>query len=281
MAQGQPALGVAAVQNDQNHKAYDLTQRRGEARARYAHSQTVNEDGIAGHVQYAADGEADHAVEGLALIAQHIVEHQGTDHKRRGGQNIKTVGPGVGENGFGASQQAHQRIDQRNAEHGEQQAHEYGQKKAGGAVLGRSLHVALRQKAGNHAARAVAQHEADGLQHAHQCEYHAHRAAGAHTQAAHEEGIRQVVYIGNQHTDDRRYGEAENQFLHRRLSHFPVMQFCLVHVYFIPEFNFCLNYRYKFVKLSSVTLTMQAGKMERIAEYYSGELKNNGGINHA
>ena len=59
------------------------------------------------------------------------------------------------------------------------------------------------------AARAVAEHEAHGLQNSHQAEHYAHGAAGAGAELADKVGVRHVVYVRHQHT--HRCGHAQRQ----------------------------------------------------------------------
>ena len=220
---------MALEQHQQHDEAHRLAQRRGQPRAGHAHVQAVDEDRVADHVQDRAQAQADHGVEGHALVAQHVVEHQRGDEHRCGGEDVHAVVPGVGEDGGCAAHRAHQRVDQRYAQQQKQRAHADGQEEAGGGVVGGCVRILLRQKTGDHAARAVAQHEADGLQHRHQREHHAHRAAGAHPQRAHEVGVRQVVDVRDEHADDRRHGQRDDQALHRGLRHLPIVQFRLRH----------------------------------------------------
>jgi len=80
----------------------------------------------------------------------------------------------------------------------------------------------------------VPQHEANGLQYAHQRENHAYRAAGAYAQGAYKVGIYKVVDVGNEHADDRGYGKLENQTFYRGFSHAFVVLFGLRHIYSLP-----------------------------------------------
>ena len=80
--------------------------------------------------------------------------------------------------------------------------------------------VLTAEAAADDAARAVAQHEAEGLNDGHQARHDAHRARRAGGQLAYKEGVGQIVDAGDEHTQDGGGREAENELRHGGLGHF-------------------------------------------------------------
>ena len=130
------------------------------------------------------------------------------------------VGAGVGQDGVGAAQQHHEA-----GQGGEADARPALMPKASavkklvGGELGGGVSVLTAEAAADDAARAVAQHEAEGLNDGHQAGHDAHRARRAGGQLAHKEGVGQIVDAGDEHTQDGGRGEAEDELRHGGLGH--------------------------------------------------------------
>ncbi len=80
--------------------------------------------------------------------------------------------------------------------------------------------VLTAETAADDAARAVAQHEAEGLNDGHQARHDTHRARCAGGQLAYKEGVGQIVDAGDEHTQDGGGREAENELRHGGPGHF-------------------------------------------------------------
>ena len=80
--------------------------------------------------------------------------------------------------------------------------------------------VLTAEAAADDAARAVAQHEAEGLNNGHQARHDAHRARRAGGQLAYKEGVGQIVDAGDEHAQYRGSRQTQDQFRDGGLRHF-------------------------------------------------------------
>ena len=126
----------------------------------------------------------------------------------------------MGQDGLGAAQQHHKIGQGEQACRCDDAAEHQRREEAGGSKPGGSIGVLAAQAAADDAARAVAQHEAEGLNDGHQARHDAHRARRAGGQLAHKEGVGQIVDAGDEHTQDGGGREAENELRHGGLGHF-------------------------------------------------------------
>lgn len=99
------------------------------------------------------------------------------------------------------------------------QSHNKCRHKAGGGHLGRLVELLGSQLAGHVVARAVAEKEAEGLNHGHHGKRDAHGPCGAGPHLAHEKRVRHVVEGGDQHADNRRPCQLTDQMWNRLLGH--------------------------------------------------------------
>ncbi len=208
---------------EQDEEADALAQCRGEARAAGAHLEHKDEERVQHDVEHAARHKADHGKAGLALIPQDVVHYKAGHHQRGRKQDGPRVGAGVGQDGVGAAQQHHEAGQGGKAAHGQHGTHRHGREEAGGGELCGGMGVLTAEAAADDAARAVAQHEAEGLNNGHQAGHDAHRARRAGGQLAHKEGVGQIVDAGDEHTQDGGRGKAQDQSRDGRLGHFMVL----------------------------------------------------------
>ena len=126
----------------------------------------------------------------------------------------------MGQDGVGAAQQHHEVGQGSETENGQHCAEGQRREEAGGGELCGRMGVLTAEAAADDAARAVAQHEAEGLNDGHQARHDAHRARRAGGQLAHKEGVGQIVDAGDEHTQDGGGREAENELRHGGQGHF-------------------------------------------------------------
>jgi len=179
-------------------------------------SSTIQRD-----VQHAAGDQTDHGEAGLALVAQDVVHHKAGHHQRCRDQDGPRVGARVRQDGLGAAQQHHEVGQGSEADSGKDQAEGQRCEEAGGREPGGSLGVLAAEAPADDAARAVAQHKAQRLNDGHQAGNDPHRAGRAGGDLADEEGVSQVIDAGDEHTQNRRCGKAEDEFRDGRLGHLP------------------------------------------------------------
>ena len=222
----QLALGPSGQEHiEQNQKADGLRDGRGEARARGAHVEQENQNRVQDHIQKAAGHQADHGQKGHALVAEYIIEHTAAGKEGTGQQNPHAVVPGKRQNGLGAAQQIHQRRQEQEAEDADHRAHQKSQKEAGGGKSRGAVHVVLPQAAGDVAARAVAEHKAEGLENRHQAEDDADGAGGALAQLADKVGVGHIIDAGNQHTGNGGNTQPQDQLGDRSFGHLLIFLF--------------------------------------------------------
>jgi hypothetical protein len=184
------------------------------------HAEAEDEDGVQHDVEHTAGDEADHGEAGLALVAEDVVHHEARHHERGRDEDGPRVGAGVGQDGVGAAQQHHEVGQGSETENGQHCAEGQRREEAGGGELCGRMGVLTAEAAADDAARAVAQHEAEGLNDGHQARHDAHRARRAGGQLAHKEGVGQIVDAGDEHTQDGGGREAENELRHGGQGHF-------------------------------------------------------------
>ena len=129
----------------------------------------------------------------------------------------------MGQNGFGTAQQHHEVRQGGKTDHGQHYAKGQRRKKAGGSKAGGGVGILTAQAAADDGAGAVPQHKAQRLNNGHQAGNDAHRAGSAGGDAPHKKGIGQIVDAGDQHTQNRGRGKAEDQPGDRGLGHFVIL----------------------------------------------------------
>ena len=129
----------------------------------------------------------------------------------------------MGQDGLGAAQQHHKIGQGEQACRCDDAAEHQRCEEAGGSKPGGSIGVLAAQAAADDAAGAVAQHEAQRLENGHQAGNDTHRAGSAGGDAPYKKGIGQIVDAGDQHTQNRGRGKAEDQPGDRSLGHFMIL----------------------------------------------------------
>ena len=129
----------------------------------------------------------------------------------------------MGQNGFGTAQQHHKVRQGGKADHRQHYAKGQRRKKAGGSKAGGGVGILTAQAAADDGAGAVPQHKAQRLNDGHQAGNDTHRAGSAGGDAPYKKGIGQIVDAGDQHTQNRGRGKAEDQPGDRSLGHFMIL----------------------------------------------------------
>ena len=206
-AQTDADVRALAGHQKEQHKADHLAQAGGQRRAGNAHVKHEDKNGIKQDIKHRARADADHAIEGAALKAQLVVQHQRTDQEGHAGHQIADVLLCIGSNGLGGTQQIYQRFGTQQTNQHDQRAGQKSGDETGRRHGLRIVRAACAQCARHVVAGAVAEHEAYRLHDGHQRKDDAHSAGCAgRADQPHEVGIRHVVERGNQHGDDGRHG---------------------------------------------------------------------------
>ena len=208
--------GAPGAARQQQTEPGELADDGGPGGARHSQVKDEDQQGIQPDVQHGAAGDADGAVDGVALEAQLVVQYQGGGHPRRADEDHAQVVLGIGQNGGGGAQERGQGRQEDLAENADEESGEQGGEKAGGRHVRGRIRIAPPQLPGDEVAAAVAEEKAHSLDHRHHGKHHAHSASGSvAAQHPHKKGLRHVVKSGHQHTDDAGNGQMGDHPAHR------------------------------------------------------------------
>ena len=188
-----------------------------------------HEDGVSDDVEHRSGKKTDHAQGSLALIAEHIIHYERSNHHGAGSQDKEDIGSGVGGDCLRAPQQVDQGVDKDQAAHRYEDASNQGTKESGRGYAGRPVVILAAKHPGQDAAGSLAEHKSDSLYDGHKTEDDTDRPAGAGTQLADKCGVSHVINAGDQHADNGRNRQGHDQFMNRGLCHFFILCFSCIH----------------------------------------------------
>ena len=224
--EGELAFSLSGQEHiEQNKEAGRLGERRGDTGAGGAHMEHEDEDGIHDHVEDAAGDQTDHGLEGHALVAEDVVEHAAAGEQRPRQQNGDAIVSGIGENGVGAAEQVHEGREEKKSHRADDQPQGQREEEARGGIAGGAVGVVLSQAAGDVAAGAVAEHEAECLEDGHEAVDNADGARGALAQLADKVGVGHVVDVGDEHAGDGGDAQVQDELGNGRHGHLPELFF--------------------------------------------------------
>ena len=204
----------------QDAEADGLTQSRCDAGTGSSQSKAKDKYRVKDHIQHAAGHETDHSEAGLALVAKDVVHDKAGHHERSSNEDRPCIGAGVGQDRLGAAQHHHEMGQGHKTGDGEDQTEQQGGEEAGRSKPGSGFCVLAAKAPADDASGTVAQHKTQSLDDSHQAGNNADRTGRAGGDLTDEEGIRQIVDAGDEHTQDGGRGETQDQFWDRRLGHF-------------------------------------------------------------
>ena len=170
-----------------------------------------NQDVVPKNVQNAADGQAEHGVKGLPFIAETVVENQRANDKGGRQKYPEAVVHGVGENGLGAPQKAHQRFQENEPQSCKAHACGASQVEGAGSIFTGSVCIFGCQTPGDKCAAAVAQHKGYALHNGLDGKQHPRCRLRAGSQSTHKIGVRHVVNVRDEHGNGGGDAKVENQ----------------------------------------------------------------------
>ena len=125
------ALGHFQIHEQQDQKADDLGNRRGQACAVNAETELRNQEIIAENVQNTAGSQTEHGIEGLAFVAKTVIEDKGADDEGGRQKDPGAVIHSVGQDGLRTAKEAHQGLEEGQTQHRDQKAQNSARKEAG------------------------------------------------------------------------------------------------------------------------------------------------------
>ena len=130
---------IALVQK--NQKTHKLAQNGGQGSAGNAHVKDENKQRVQQNIEHTAGSQADHAIKGIALEPQQIVEDEGGGHVGSADENDPQIVYGIGQDRIRGAQEPSQGLQEDQPQDHNDRAEDQGGKEANGGQCFRPLGI--------------------------------------------------------------------------------------------------------------------------------------------